>query len=74
MLGPLEIILIIVVLGGLLLLHTATRVGSLALYLTIGILLLMLIVAVRVIRSLVGMVIVLAFICAILFWKLARST
>lgn len=65
--------MIIVILGGLLLLQTKTRAGSLPLYLTIGILLVMLIVAMRFIRSLIGVAIVLAFICVVLIWRLARS-
>jgi len=73
MLGTLEIVAIILILGGLLLLQTKFRAGSLPLYVTIGILLLMLIVAMRMIRSLIGVVIVLALICAVLLWRVARS-
>jgi hypothetical protein len=73
MLGALEVVVIIVILGGLLLLQTKTRAGSLPLYLTIGILLVMLIVAMRFIRSLIGVAIVLAFICVVLLWRFARS-
>ena len=73
MLGTLEIAVIILILGGLLLLQTKFRAGSLPLYVTIGILLLMLIVAMRIIRSLIGVVIVLALICAVLLWRVARS-
>jgi len=73
MLGALEVILITVILGGLLLLQARARAGSLMLYMTIGILLLMLIFAMRIIRSLLGVLIALGFICAILLWRIARS-
>ena len=73
MLGTLEIAAIILILGGLLLLQTKFRAGALPLYVTIGILLLMLIVAMRIIRSLVGVVIVLALICIVLLWRVVRS-
>ena len=73
MLGALEIAAIVLILGGLLLLQTKFRAGALPLYVTIGILLLMLIVAMRIIRSLIGVVIVLALICAVLLWRVARS-
>ncbi len=73
MLGALEIVAIILILGGLLVLQTKTRAGSLSLYVTIGILLLLLIVGMRIIRSLVGVVIVLAVICFILLWRAVRS-
>jgi hypothetical protein len=73
MLGTLEIAAIILILGGLLLLQTKFRAGALPLYVTIAILLLMLIVAMRIIRSLIGVVIVLTLICAVLLWRVARS-
>jgi len=73
MLGALEIAAIVLILGGLLLLQTKFRAGALPLYVTIGILLLMLIVAMRIIRSLIGVVIVLALICAVLLWRVARA-
>lgn len=63
MLSALEIVALIVVLGGLLLLQMRTRTGSLVTYLAVGILLLMLILATRIIRSLLGAVIVLAVLC-----------
>ena len=73
MLGPLEIVLILAVLIGLLLIQTRTRFGSLAPYLAVGILLLVLIVAVRIIRSLVSIVIIVALVCGFLLWKFVRS-
>lgn len=73
MLGALEIIVIAVILGVLLLLHARTRAGPLVVYVSVGVLLLMLIVAMRVIRSLVGVVILLAVICMILSWRVVRS-
>jgi len=65
--------LILAVLIGLLLIQTRARFGSLAPYVAVGILLLMLIVAVRVIRSLVGVVIILGLVCGVLLWKFVRS-
>jgi hypothetical protein len=72
-LGTLEIVAIVVIFGGLLLLQAKTRAGSLPLYVTIGILLLILIVTMRFIRSLIGVLIVLALFCVILFWRVLRS-
>jgi hypothetical protein len=74
MLSTLEIIVVILVVGGLLLLQMRTRTGSLFPYLAVGILLLILILATRIIRSLVGVVIVLAVFCMLLLWRLVRST
>jgi hypothetical protein len=73
MLGALELIAVILVLGGLILLQMRTRTGSLFPYLAVGILLLMLIVAVRIVRSLIGVVIVLALLCVLLLWRVVRS-
>jgi hypothetical protein len=73
MLSALEIAAVIVVLGGLLLLQMRTRTGSLFAYLAVGILLLMLILATRIIRSLVGVVLALAVLCLVLLWRFARS-
>ena len=73
MLGALEIVLVVAILGGLLLIQTKTRAGSLGLYVTIGFLLLMLIVAMRVIRSLVGVLIILVLVCLVLVWRIVRS-
>jgi len=73
LLGALEIVILVVILGVLLLLQTRTRAGPLVLYATIGALVLMLILALRVIRSLVGMLIVLVFVCIILLWRVLRS-
>jgi len=73
MLGALEIIAVVVVVSGLLLLQMRTRTGSLFPYLGVGILLLMLIVATRIIRSLIGVVIVLALLCVLLLWRVIRS-
>ena len=74
MLSALEIVALIVVLGGLLLLQMRTRTASLFPYLAVGILLLILTFATRIIRSLVGVVIVLAVFCMLLLWRLVRST
>lgn len=74
MLQPLEITLIIVILGGLVLLQARTRTGSLAPYVAVVILLLILIVATRIIRFLVGAVIALALVCVVLLWKVMRSS
>ncbi|MGD0550944.1 MAG: hypothetical protein ABSA81_10450 [Candidatus Bathyarchaeia archaeon] len=74
MLSTLEIVVVITVVGGLLLLQMKTRTGSLFPYLAVGILLLMLILGTRIIRSLVGVVILLAAFCIILLWRLVRST
>lgn len=74
MLSALEIVALIVVLGGLLLLRMRTRTGSLFAYLAVGILFLMLILATRIIRSLIGAVIVLAVLCLVLLWRFVRST
>ena len=65
--------MILAVLIGLLLIQTRTRFGSLAPYVTLAILLLMLIVAARIIRSLVSVVIILALVCGVLLWKFVRS-
>lgn len=73
MLGAMEIVAIILILGGLLLLQIKFRAGTLPLYVTIAILLLMLIVGMRIIRSLIGVVIVLALICIVLLWRVVRS-
>jgi len=73
MLGAMEIVAIILILGGLLLLQTKFRAGTLPLYVAIGILLLILIVGMRIIRSLIGVVIVLAFVCIVLLWRVVRS-
>jgi len=73
MLSALEIVVVIVAVGGLLLLQTRTRTGSLFPYLAVAILLLMLIVATRIIRSLIGVAIVLGLLCLVLLWRFARS-
>lgn len=73
MLGALEILLIIIVVGVLALLQVRTRSGSLFPYLAVVILLLALILAVRVIHSLVSLVIVLVLLCGFLLWRVARS-
>jgi hypothetical protein len=73
MLSTMEIIVIIMVVGGLLLLQIRTRTGSLFPYVAVAILLLMLILATRIIRLLVGAVIVLAAFCAVLLWRFVRS-
>jgi hypothetical protein len=72
MLDALEIFAIIVVVGGLLLLQMRTRTGSLFPYLAVGILLLMLIVTARIIRSLIGLAIVLVILCGVLLWRIVR--
>jgi len=72
MLSALEIGAVIVVVGGLLLIQMRTRTGSLLPYLVVGILLLMLIVATRIIRSLIGAVIALVLLCGVLLWRVAR--
>ena len=72
MLDALEIFAIIVVVGGLLLLQMRTRTGSLFPYLAVGILLLMLIVTARIIRSLIGLAIVLVILCGVLLWRVVR--
>jgi len=73
MFSALEIILVIAVLGGLFLIHTRTRAGSLPLYIAVGILLLAIIAATKFIYSLIGIVLLLVLVCVALFWKLARS-
>jgi len=73
MLNVLEILLIILVVGGLILLQVRTRTGSMFPYLAVVILLLILIVAARVIRSLFGLVILLALFCGVLLWRVVRS-
>ena len=73
MLSVPEIILVIAVLGGLFLIHTRTRAGSLPLYVAVGILLLAIIAATKFIYSLIGIVLLLALICVVLFWRIARS-
>ena len=73
MLTALEIVAVAVVVGGLLLLQMRTRTGSLFPYLVVGILFLMLVVATRIIRSLIGVVIVLAVLCGVLLWMVVRS-
>ncbi len=73
MLNVLEILLIILVVGGLILLQVRTRTGSMFPYLAVVILLLILIVAARVIRSLFGLVILLALLCGVLLWRVIRS-
>jgi len=73
MFGAFEIILIIAVLGVLFLIHTRTRAGSLPLYVAVGILLMVIIAATKFIYSLVGIVLLLALICVVLFWRVARS-
>jgi uncharacterized iron-regulated membrane protein len=74
MIDALEIILIIAVVGGLLLLQIRTRTGSLFPYLAIVILLLIVLAAVRIIGSLVGLVIILVLFCGVLMWRVARSS
>jgi hypothetical protein len=74
MVDALEIILIIAVVGGLLLFQIRTRTGSLLPYLAIVILLLIVFAAVRIIRSLVGLVIILVLLCGVLLWRIARSS
>jgi hypothetical protein len=75
MLDAFEIILIIAVVGGLLLLQIRTRTGSLFPYLAVVILLLIVFAAVRIIRSLVGLVITLALVCGVvLLWRIAQSS
>ena len=74
MFSALEIVAVIVVLGGLLFLQMKTRTGSLFPYLAVAILILMLIFATRIIRSLVGTVLVLLVLCVVLLWRFARST
>ena len=73
MFSAFEIILIIAVLGVLFLIHTRTRAGSLPLYVAVGILLMVIIAATKFIYSLVGIVLLLALICVVLFWRVARS-
>jgi len=73
MFGAFEIILIIAVLGVLFLIHMRTRAGSLPLYVAVGILLMVIIAATKFIYSLVGIVLLLALICVVLFWRVARS-
>jgi uncharacterized membrane protein len=68
MLGALEIVLIIIVIGGILFLQGKTRTGSLFPYLAVGILLLTLIAAMRIIRSLVSMLLILTLLCGFLLW------
>jgi hypothetical protein len=74
MLDAFEVILIIAVVGGLLLLQIRTRTGSLFPYLAIVILLLIVFAAVRIIRSLVGLVMILALFCGVLLWRVAQSS
>jgi hypothetical protein len=74
MVDALEIILIIAVVGGLLLFQIRTRTGSLLPYLAIVILLLIVFAAVRIVRSLVGLVIILVLLCGVLLWRIARSS
>jgi hypothetical protein len=73
MLSALEILVVIVVVGGLLLLQMRTRTGSLFPYLAVMILLLTLVVATRIISSLISLTIVLAALCGVLLWRVARS-
>jgi hypothetical protein len=73
MFSTLEFVAVIVVVGGLLLFQMRTQAGSLFPYLTFAILLLVLILATRIIRSLVGVVIVLAVFCVVLLWRLVRQ-
>ena len=73
MFSALEIAAVIVVMGGLVL-QMRTRTGSLFSYLAVGILLLMLILAARIIRSLVSVTVILAALCMVLLWRLVRST
>lgn len=72
MLNVLEILLIIIVVGGLVLLQVRTRSGAIFPYLTVVILLLILIVAARFIRSLFSLLIVLALLCGVLLWGAIR--
>jgi hypothetical protein len=73
MFGALEIVFIAMVLGLLFLIRTRRRTGSLAVYVTIGALLLALIFATRIIRSLFGWVVLLALLCGILILALVGS-
>jgi hypothetical protein len=73
MLSALEIAAVIVVLAGLLVLQMRTRTGPLFAYLAVGILLLMLIFATRIIRSLLGVVLMLGVFCLVLLWRFLRS-
>ncbi len=68
MISPWEILLVAVVLGALFLIQTRTRSGSLLLYLAVAGLLVVLILAIRMIRSLIGAVLALVFLGAILLW------
>ncbi len=73
MLGALEIIVILIVVGGLLLLQIKTRTGPLIPYMAVVILLLLLILAMGMIRSLSGVIMVLALVCAVLLYRVVRS-
>lgn len=68
MIGGFEIVLILLVLGGLLLLQTRGRMGSVPLYVVIGVLLLVLFFALRFIRSLLGFLVLLAVVAGFLVW------
>jgi hypothetical protein len=68
LIGGFEIVLILLVLGGLLLLQTRGRMGSVPLYVVIGVLLLVLFFALRFIRSLLGFLVLLAVVAGFLVW------
>jgi hypothetical protein len=73
MLGALEIIVILIVVGGLLLLQIKTRTGPLIPYMAVVILLLLLMAAMEMIRSLTGVVLVLALLCGLLLYRVVRT-
>jgi hypothetical protein len=73
MLGQLEILLIVIVLGALVFLQIKTRTGPLIPYMAVVILLMLLILAMQMIRSLSGVVMMLALLCGVLLWRILRS-
>ena len=73
MLGALEVIVILIVVGGLLLIQIKTRTGALIPYMAVVVLLLLLIAAMEMIRSLTGVVIVLALLCGVLLYRVVRT-
>jgi uncharacterized membrane protein len=68
-----EIVFIIVILAWLFVIWTRRRAGSLALYATVGLLVLALILSARIIRSLLGWVVLLALLCGLLILGLVGS-
>ena len=73
MLGQLEILLIVIVVVALVFLQIKTRTGPLIPYTAVVVLLMLLILAMQMIRSLSGVVIMVVLLCGVLLWRLLRS-